>query len=292
VTPSDAALERSRFFDEAAAMTPLIAVSAPKRMEFLVSTRDTGVGRTLFTQRQRAEMATLRAALRIIRREGRARSGANQTFIDVGANIGTTTVPALLVHGFKRAVVLEPDPLNYKLLRLNAVLNGIDDQVTSFNIAASDDNGPALLDLAASNFGDHRLVLGPVKRRQSRGRAGMVKVERRTLDDLAASGAFEAEDIGLLWIDTQGHEGRVLSGAGSLLERGVPTVFELVPAAYRDRPDEAALLIDAVAGLDRRLIDLRATRAGRPAAARPASDLPAIIADQNGRRRITDLLLV
>ena len=39
----------------------------------------------------------------------------------------------------------------------------------------------------------------------------------------------EPNEIGLAWIDTQGHEGHVLSGASRLIQANVPIVIEFWP---------------------------------------------------------------
>jgi hypothetical protein len=50
-------------------------------------------------------------------------------FMDVGANIGTQTIYALLSGQFERAFAVEPLPVNVKCLRLNALLNDLDDRI-------------------------------------------------------------------------------------------------------------------------------------------------------------------
>jgi hypothetical protein len=43
--------------------------------------------------------------------------GAHGILIDVGANVGVTTVPALCRFGFEKAIAIEPSPDNLRLLR-------------------------------------------------------------------------------------------------------------------------------------------------------------------------------
>jgi hypothetical protein len=52
-------------------------------------------------------------------------------------------------------------------------------------------------------------------------------VEAVTLDRLVADGLIPPERVGLLWIDAQKHEARILAGASRLIEAGVPIVFAL-----------------------------------------------------------------
>ena len=62
--------------------------------------------------------------------------------------------------------------------------------------------------------------------------------------------------VRLVWIDVQGHEARVLRGAGQLLQAGVPIVFELWPYGLR-RAKGLEAIVDLAAGAYRSAIDLR-----------------------------------
>lgn len=268
--------ERQAFFRAAARLTPIVAAKT-KSGTFLVSTSDEVVGRALFVKRSRGEMRTLRLALEALeamgidpRRDGRA-------LLDVGANLGTTCIPALLRYGFERAIAVEPAPENHRLLRANLCLNGLEERVRTFAVALSDAEGEAELVLSRTNSGDHRTATrgaAPDGRR--------VSVPRTTLDALG----LDPATIGLLWIDAQGHEGHILAGAGRLLAAGVPAVVELWT-------DELA----ANGGLDRYLdvlgtfytqvVDLDEPGGGTP---RDVADLPAIARARAGS--VTDLLMV
>ncbi len=57
----------------------------------------------------------------------------------------------------------------------------------------------------------------------------MIVVETVTLDHLVESGEIDAERTGMLWMDAEAHEGHILAGASSLLERGTPLVLEWNP---------------------------------------------------------------
>jgi FkbM family methyltransferase len=81
-----------------------------------------------------------------------------RTFVDVGANIGTHTIWALR-NGFENAICIEADVENFKLLRVNQILNGVEKNCSNVLAAVSHENGTSLLELSPSNFGDHRLRL-------------------------------------------------------------------------------------------------------------------------------------
>ena len=151
-------------------------------------------------------------------------------FLDVGANIGTETVSALMSGRFGRAIAIEPEVRNNRLLRANLVINGLADRVTVYDVAASNASGTAMLRLSEDNRGDHRISRtgGPVDGHD----AGEV-VQTSRLDDLLRVSGLRPQDVSLVWVDTQGYDGFVLDGALSLIAARVPFVIEFWPAALR-----------------------------------------------------------
>lgn len=215
---------REAFFAEARAYTPFLAVDAGD-LVFFVSTEDRGVGRRVFARRQRGDMKTLAKAVTTL---GELGGGVPQdaVFVDVGANIGTTTATALRRHPFGSAVSLEPSPENFRLLRLNVIANGLDEAVTALPAAASDGEGSVAFDVSGVNRGSHRIAAAPT--------AETVTVETVTLDALVERGTIDPARTGMIWIDAGGAEDRVLRGARRLVEAGVPVV-----ASFRSNQLEA-----------------------------------------------------
>ena len=93
------AAERRRFFKRARPFTRYLSVDV-KNLTFLVATDDR-LGRGLFVRRWRQDFRHLNRAMRLLSEHELFR--AESTFVDVGANIGTTTVRAIRRHGFARA---------------------------------------------------------------------------------------------------------------------------------------------------------------------------------------------
>ncbi|HEX2119261.1 MAG TPA: FkbM family methyltransferase, partial [Acidimicrobiales bacterium] len=154
-------------------------------------------------------------------------------FVDIGANIGTSTVDALVNFGFGRAVCLEPDERSFRLLMANVALNGLEGRVQALPVALSCTDGPRLLETSPTNHGDNRLVV-PGEPAQTNGYRDVVGVECRRFDALVEEGVIPLDDVGLIWLDAQGHEPFVLQGATRALEAGVPLVMEYAPAAMED----------------------------------------------------------
>jgi FkbM family methyltransferase len=242
----------------------------------VVDSRDDEIGRAVFLTGgyERWHMET---ALSALAEAGRRVEGT--VFVDAGANIGTSTVDALLWGGFGRAVCFEPEPGNASLLAANLALNGVADRADAHVLALSDADCAAVLQRSARNSGDHR-VAAP----GGNGWAGRQeeKVHCRRLDGLVEEGLVDPEAVGLFWADTQGHELRVLRGAATLAQAGVPHVIEFCPWLLGD---DAPELEEHVASRFSRIIDLHAEAEVSPAR------LPEL-RRMYRRRGYTDLLLV
>jgi FkbM family methyltransferase len=159
-----------------------------------------------------------------------------RTIVDVGANIGTTTVGALTTLGMSRAVCLEPLPENLRLLRHNLLANGIADRAEVLDIALSDRPAAVEFEIHPGNPSDARVrVAESAGADDAFGESGweVVTVATRTFDDLVEEGTIALEDLGLVWVDAQGHEGHILVGAGKLLAAEVPIVLEFWPYGLR-----------------------------------------------------------
>lgn len=196
-------LIRRVFYD--ALRSPYFVTSA--REHFVVSTRDKVIGKELFLDGE-FDFSKLIAALAILKQEGLE---APRHLIDVGANIGSITIPALARGLFSTATAIEPHPENVRLLRTNVALNGLSDRVRIVESAVGDKAGAILLlSEAPSNSGNHAI-----------GSTGL-SVTSCLLDDLE-----QPSSRALLWMDIEGYEGHALAGGAKLLNAGIPFVSEL-----------------------------------------------------------------
>ena len=186
-----------------------------------ISNKDQVIGRLLFTRRE-FELEKIQRAMSLLRRLGRAPS--TKMVLDIGANIGTVVVPLIRDRWFAEAIAIEPEGRNFGLLEENIQLNGMSGKIRVLNIALSDHEGTMRLQLSPDNFGDNRIV---VDNAEPGCETGDVSVLR--LDDLLAQMGISSKDVGLIWMDVQGHEYHVLKGAGGLLSDDVPLVMEFWP---------------------------------------------------------------
>jgi FkbM family methyltransferase len=178
------------------------------------------------------------------------------TFLDVGANIGTHALYALR-GGFERALCVEADANNYKLLRVNQILNDLDARCHNVLAAASNAAGIAKMEISPVNFGDHRVrPVTPAVSEHGEDTRSLRDVPMQRLDTILNEAEDDYRNIGLVWIDTQGHDGHVLDGAPALVASKAPIVVEFWPYGL-DRADGYKMLRDVIVGSGRTVFDVK-----------------------------------
>jgi FkbM family methyltransferase len=130
-------------------------------------------------------------------------------FIDVGAHVGYYTLLASKIA--KEVIALEPDPFNYKLLRINLRINGISN-VYALNIAASNYTGTGIFASIKS--------IGKLLTQKSNldNNINKIKIRVVKLDDLLLK---IGKNPDVIKIDVEGSEMQVLEGLQETLRKGV-----------------------------------------------------------------------
>lgn len=149
--------------------------------------------------------------------------------IDIGANIGSISIPSISRNLFLSSIAIEPDPFNYRLLYLNILLNNLENKFIIKNIAlGSDDNTTLKFELSKNNYGDHRVRLLESSGNEIYDEANreVIEVKSSSLDNLTKNLKINS---GLIIMDTQGYEGHILAGATTLLSKGFPLITEFWP---------------------------------------------------------------
>lgn len=211
-------LARSAYFLLAAAVSPRL--EAPMSgLRVVLSTADRTIARSVFASGD-WDPLLVGTVFEALDRWGHPYRG--RTMIEVGANFGVYSLPAVAEYGFARAIAYEPEPSAFELLSANVARNGLGDRITAVQAALSHAPGSVMLSRGSSNAGDNRVV------QQETAESGeeLVVVRASTLDDELRAGVCDLADVGLVWLDVQGHEPDVLAGAGSLLASDVPLVVE------------------------------------------------------------------
>ena len=182
------------------------------------------------------------------------------TFIDIGANIGTHTVYSL-ANGFKNAISIEACEYNYKLLRINLAINKYQDRVDCYCMALSDTEGNAIVEISPDNFGDCRIqnIDHQTESYYGESRWNTSVIKKTSLDRFIEEGSINLDNIGLIWIDTQGHEASILNGSSHVLVSDIPIVFEFWPYGL-ERNGGFKQLSNIIEKSNRRIYDLNKSK--------------------------------
>jgi len=198
----------------------LVIAETNEGLHYVVNTQDNEIGRVIFRDRKSFDSQVLTEALNLIGKD-------KSIIIDVGANVGTIGIFGVSQGFFKRCIAFEPEPNNFKLLRTNVSLNGLSKKFELRNEALSNKADVVLnIELSEDNFGDHRVQIQKTSGLYGEEKRKVISVNVNTLDH-----ALEDYDLSkcFLFMDTQGYEGYVLSGALRLIDAGVPIVTEFWP---------------------------------------------------------------
>ena len=248
------------------------------------SNRDHGVGRILFLRGEYEYEQIERAAavLHDFPSEGR------RWLLDVGANIGTVCIAFAREGVFTQALAVEPAPDTFRHLVKNVAMNNLEPAIRCVNVALSATSGTAELELS-NNSGDHRVrVAGPLAPGQyAEHQRSLIRVPVRRLDELLDERGIDRRDVGLLWMDVQGHERHVLEGASKLLASRVPVVIELWPYGLRRAGVEPAEFVEYLRARFTSYYDL----AHETPSARSIDELPALLGQLTHVKSYADVLL-
>ncbi len=151
--------------------------------------------------------------------------------IEVGANIGTHTISMAkkLASMGRRLLAIEPQPVVFQNMCANLALNGLFN-VLAENAACSDTQG--WLTFEAPNYEQDNNSGGVSMREDG---SGSQRVRSARLDDLVPPGF----DVGLIKIDVEGFEQRVLEGATSTIAQSRPILY-----LENDRIEKSKALIE------------------------------------------------
>jgi FkbM family methyltransferase len=133
--------------------------------------------------------------------------------LDLGANIGLTSIPRAVLGYFHRIHAFEPEPRNFACLVAGAKATGVDQAMTFHEAAIGRSSGEMWLNVD-EGIARHRVI--------SSARSNSVRVPIVSLDDWASNNNIDPRTVGYIKSDTQGFEPHVLAGASTLLS--VPNV--------------------------------------------------------------------
>jgi FkbM family methyltransferase len=203
--------------------------------------------------------------------------------LDIGANIGTTSIPRAVLRDFATVYAAEPNTENYECLVGNVLDNHLAGRVLPDRVAISSSSGTMRLK-RSKKIGGHQLV-GSDKPDP----AEFEEVPCFTIDAWIDRLSIPARDVRFVKVDTQGWDLHVLQGATQLLERrDVTWQIEVSPGLMKGAGSTIAELCALAAAHFTHVKELRGYSGG---GARPAAQLQAMIEALPENRRFANLLL-
>ena len=160
-------------------------------------------------------------------------------FVDIGANIGTTVIPALGSPMVTRGIAVEPAPFVFKCLERSINASKVQNRVKAIHGACGAFDGETSLKLCPNNCGDNRL-----DHEVNKGFPWhTVRVPMMTLDSIWEREGL-AEPPAFIWIDAQGAEPGILAGTQFRNDPRVPFFIEFFPPGLQD-PEGFFKLLEA-----------------------------------------------
>lgn len=178
--------------------------------------------------------------------------------IDLGANIGRTSIPRVILGDVRAVYGAEPDPDNYACLVQNVVEHGLRGLVLPDQVAIGAARGEVLL-RRSKYIGGHRVLQPGVDPPAG----DTVRVPCWTLDDWTAHLGIERQAVTFIKADVQGSEVAVLRGAAAMLaQRQIVWLMEVDPALLAEFGTSAAELLGLLQQHFTHFIDIGARTPG------------------------------
>lgn len=146
-------------------------------------------------------------------------------FCDIGANIGTTSIYFKKeIDENVQIIAFEPVKDTYKLLKINMILNDIEDSII-VNKGVSDKKTEKVFEYNVNNPGASSFRKDNNVDSNDGEIASLI-----SFDEFIEDNNINPEDIKYIWVDVEGFEGHFFAGAKNTLKKiSVPTVMEFTP---------------------------------------------------------------
>jgi FkbM family methyltransferase len=233
------------------------------------------------------------ALVRWMKRHGRI-TEARDTILDVGAHIGTTSIPLARQTGC-RILAVEPLAENFELLQRNVRQNGLQDRIVCVQKAVLGRRGAVSIAVPAGNNGGAFVRSmqengAPAANREIR---VIGKADGEPLMNILDDHQVSPDQIALTWCDVEGCEPQVIGTGEALWTRGVPIFLEINPDALRIQNSLQSFQAVVARYFDRYVESGDLIRGGAAPVVRPVAELPALLEKVEGTERgLTDILLL
>lgn len=203
-------------------------VTTSENLHYLFDSNDTTIGLPMIKTEKTYSDEQIRRFFQLTEKHYGIKN-SNGIFLDIGANIGTTSIYVKkVINRNLRVIGFEPGERNYKLFRTNCILNDVEDIIT-VNVALGDCNSVKKYYYYPESPGSSSLDAHTVWQTYTE------DVKMITLDDYLTSNKVCIEDIDYIWIDAEGYESNIIKGAmKTLAQKRIPLMQEFNPSLYED----------------------------------------------------------
>lgn len=181
---------------------------------------------------------------------------AGDTFWDIGANVGFTSLPAARIVGASgRVVAVEPSPSNLNWLKRHIELNQCKNIVTVVEAAVCEQNGGSVTFslLHDGRSPSNSLMFSSSVNGQSPEVSRQISVPAISLDGLLAE---QQRAPKLVKIDVEGAELMVLKGATQLLSSDTaPILLLAVHPFWQSTPEDSQEIVNLLKGAGYRILN-------------------------------------
>ena len=206
--------------------------------------------------------------------------------LDIGANVGRTSIPRVIFGDAVAAYCAEPDPANYACLRRNVVDNGLGGLVMPDQVAIGGRNGTVTLELSTKHTGHHVKFGAPPRTLSDR----YIEVQSCTLDAWVTKHQIDLDAVTFIKVDVEGYEQQVLDGAAAVLDKThIAWQLEVWARRLAAAGGGVTRFAETLAAHFTHFIDLRRDIA--TSRVRPIDDIHAMAADLERENGKTDIVV-
>ena len=133
-----------------------IATIATENGILSFDSRDRTLGRALNIEKK-FESEMMKRTVNLLTESGDIGRQENRVLMDVGGYIGMSSIGFLNFDLFDTALIFEPNPNSFLLIKKNIKQNNFSNKITAFNVALSNENSELIMELSHKNFIDKHI---------------------------------------------------------------------------------------------------------------------------------------
>lgn len=215
------------FYDNQVDTMPYRSVQVRNNLKFITSSIDYTIGESMYMYDTCFAEHQINLFFELMRQYCKSDDMSNGTFLDIGANVGTTCIyakknmaPNLKYIGFEAGID------NYKMFKCNCIINEVED-ITAEYMALGEKKCKGNYHYNQYNSGGSGVSFDDEE-------GSTINIQ--SLDEYIEQKGIKSENVTCIWLDTEGCEAEILLGAKELItSKKIPLMQEFNPLTYEKR---------------------------------------------------------